>query len=112
MDGVIGHKNDAGLVVNLGIDTPLIRTEPEERPMWNWIVSDPGYLEKYHSAMQEMINQQFDNDAFLKEIDRIHTIIQPYIEKDPTAFFTPEQAEKGYQAMKKLSQLRADSVRS
>ncbi len=33
MDGVIGHKNDAGLVVNLGIDTPLIRTEPEERPM-------------------------------------------------------------------------------
>ena len=62
--------------------------------------------------MQEMINKQFDNGAFLKEIDRIHTLIQSYIEKDPTAFFTPEEAEKGYQAMKRLSQLRAASVRS
>ena len=46
------------------------------------------------NAMQEIINKQFDNDAFLKEINRIHTIIQPYIEKDPTAFFTLEEAEK------------------
>lgn len=45
---------DSRDVVNAGIDSPLGIIRDEDRPMWNWILSDEAYLEKYHDALGEV----------------------------------------------------------
>ncbi|MBO5535908.1 MAG: CotH kinase family protein [Clostridia bacterium] len=111
LDAIIGNVNNPDLVVNQGIDTPLVRTSLKERPMWNWIVSDETYLARYHEAMEQLITDQFESGAFFQEADRVQKLITPYIEQDPTAFYTPEEAEKACETLKDLSALRAESIR-
>ena len=111
LDAVIGNVNNPDLVVNQGIDTPLVRTSRKERPMWNWIVSDETYLSLYHETMEQLMADQFESGAFFREADRVHELIKPYIAQDPTAFYTPEEAEKAFETLKDLSSLRAESIR-
>ena len=111
LDSSFDHENDSTLVVNKGIDTPLVSTDPESRPLWKWIVSDNAYLEQYHKEMDKLIKEQFESGKIINELDRIHQLIVPYIEKDATAFYTPAEAEKGFEVLKELRLLRAESIR-
>lgn len=42
------------IITDAGIDSPLGIIRDEDRPMWNWILSDEAYLEKYHDALGEV----------------------------------------------------------
>ena len=110
-DGVAIHVNDPGAVINQGIDTPLVSTDLSVRPMWSWIPSDPEYLARYHEQMGQMIREQFDSGDFLAEADRVYEMIRPYIEQDPTAFYTVQNTDRAYETLRELILLRAESVR-
>ena len=100
---------DPGRLINQGIDTPLYLTGEEERPMWSWIVKSEEYLNRYHESFDAIVDYIASGD-FETEADRIHAMLREYVEKDPTAFFTTKQFEKGYEAMKQFCFVRAASI--
>ncbi len=111
LDGHFGHISDSTGVVNQGIDTPLVCVTEDKRPLWKWIVEDEAYTEAYHKEMDNLITEYFESGDFEKEIDGIHTMIAPYVEKDPTAYYTPDEFETAYKTLRGICLLRAKSIR-
>ncbi len=92
--------------VNTPIDTPVSGGSGEDRPMWNWILSDESYTEMYHQYFAEFLN----NVDVVGIIDRAYNLIKSYVEKDPTAFYTYEEFEKGVETMREFCTLRSESI--
>ena len=110
---VIGDEvlEDPTDIVNKGIDTPLIGTVEEERPMWRWIVDDEKYKEIYHKYLDQLVADYFESGEFDKELEDVYQMILPYVEKDPTAFYTTDEFKKGYQTFLQFNNKRAKSIR-
>ena len=109
--GMSGSSSAATSLVNTGIDTPLSGSQESDRAMWNLIASNEKYLEQYHSVYSELLDY-FESGAFDAEIDRVYEMILPYVEKDPSAFYSPEQFKTAYETLKELCGLRAESIRN
>lgn len=114
--GFSGNGGESGGVdttslVNTGIDTPLSGVTEEARPMWNWIVSNENYLETYHSIFDSLINGYFESGKFESEIDSLYEMLYPYVEKDPSAFYSADEFTAAYKTMKEFCLLRAESIR-
>ena len=92
--------------VNTPIDTPVSGGAGEDRPMWNWILSDESYTEMYHQYFAEFLNT-VDVQAI---IDNAYNLIKSYVEKDPTAFYTYEEFETGVNTMRQFCALRSESI--
>lgn len=103
--------SEATSLVNTGIDTPLSGVTEEERPMWNWIVSNEKYLETYHSIFDSLISGYFESGKFESEIDSLYEMLYPYVEKDPSAFYFADEFTAAYKTMKEFCLLRAESIR-
>jgi len=97
---------DASSAVNDPIDTPLSVTGSGDRPMADWIFSSEKYTHLYHQYFQEFLGTV--NPAAI--IDEACDLIAPYVEKDPTAFYTCEEFEAGVKALRTFCALRAESV--
>ncbi|MBD5133822.1 MAG: spore coat protein CotH [Clostridiales bacterium] len=97
---------DASSAVNDPIDTPLSASGDGDRPMFDWIVNDGAYLERYHSLFAEFL-ETADPAAIIAETA---ALIAPYVERDPTKFCTYEEFETGVAALETFCALRADSV--
>jgi len=92
--------------VNTPIDTPVSGGSGEERPMWNWILSDESYTEMYHQYFEEFLNTVDISEM----LDNTYNLIKSYVEKDPTAFYTYKEFEKGVETMKQFCALRSESI--
>lgn len=102
---------DASVLVNYPIDTPVSTGEIDGRPMLAWIFADSQYLEKYHQYLDELISSYFDSGYFSDMIDSVTEMIAAYVEKDPTKFCTYEEFEKGAATLKQFCLLRAESIK-
>ena len=92
--------------VNTPIDAPVSGGSGEDRPMWSWILSDESYTELYHQYFAQFLNT-VDVQAI---IDNAYDLIQSYVEKDPTAFYTYEEFETGVETMQQFCELRSESI--
>ena len=92
--------------VNTPIDAPVSGGAGEDRPMWNWILSDESYTELYHQYFAEFLNT-VDVQAI---IDNAYNLIKSYVEKDPTAFYTYEEFETGVETMRQFCAMRSESI--
>ena len=97
---------NAQSTVNTPIDAPVSGGAGEDRPMWNWILSDESYTELYHQYFSEFLNM-VDVQAI---IDNAYNLIKSYVEKDPTAFYTYEEFENGVETMRQFCALRSGSI--
>ena len=102
---------DATNLLNQGIDAPLIGTDEEHRPMWKWIVNDDAYRSEYHNALDSLIEAYFASGRFDREMRDLHEMLLPYVEKDPTAFYSPEEFSTGCEVLRQLCERRAKSIR-
>lgn len=102
---------DATNLLNQGIDTPLIGTDEELRPMWKWIVNDDAYRSEYHNALDSLIKAYFASGRFDREMRELHEMLLPYVEKDPTAFYSPEEFSTGCEVLRQFCERRAQSIR-
>ena len=98
-------------LLNQGIDTPLIGTTEDERPMWKWIVRDDNYLKEYHDALDALVADYFESGAFDSEIDEMYELLLPYVKKDPTAFYSVDEYKHGCEVLKQFCDRRAKSIR-
>lgn len=97
---------NAQSTVNTSIDFPVSGGFGEDRPMWNWILSDESYTELYHQYFAEFL----DTVDLQSIIDNAYQLIAPYVEQDPTAFYTKEEFEQGVQTLKEFCSLRSESI--
>lgn len=97
-------------LVNYPIDSPVSGGNAEDRPMLAWIFTNEEYTELYHQCFAEFISEYFDSGYFGGMIDRVSSMIAPYVEKDPTKFCTYEEFETGISTLKKFCLLRAESI--
>ena len=102
---------DATELLNKGIDSPLFGTEEESRPMWSWIARDEQYLDRYHEAMDALVVQYFESGMFEEQARGVHDMILPYVQKDPTAFYSVEEYEEGFEILMELCRRRVRSIR-
>lgn len=99
------QSSDAQTTVNTPIDSPVSGSS-EDRPMWNWIAANEEYTEQYHRYYEEFLST-VPIDSI---IENAYTLIKPYVEKDPTAFYTIEEFEKGVEALRRFCTLRSESI--
>lgn len=98
-----GNANSA---VNDPIDTPLSVSGSGDRPMADWIFSSEEYTQMYHQYFAEFL----DTTDFAAIIDETAKLIAPYVEKDPTKFYTAEEFETGVATIREFCLLREESV--
>ena len=91
--------------INTPIDSPVSGSSAD-RPMWNWIAANEEYTEQYHQYYEEFLNT-VDVQSI---IDNAYTLIKPYVEKDPTAFYSIEEFETGVETLRQFCKLRSESI--
>lgn len=105
------YDDEVTRIINTGIDSPLFRTTEEERPMWKWIMDNDIYKEAYHADLDRFLKEYQESGKFDAEVDRISEMILPYVQKDPTAFYSEEQFLEACRVMKELNACRSASIR-
>lgn len=75
-----------------------------------WIFASEEYTSIYHEYFAEFVEKYFANDKLAKMIDDTKALIAPYVQKDPTAFCSYEEFEKGVVTLRGFCLLRAESV--
>ena len=106
-----GGGDDATSAVNYPIDTPVSGTTLEDRPLLGQLLADETYLELYHQIFDEFISGYFESGHFEELMDRVVALIGPYVEKDPSAFYTYAEFLTGVETLRTFCTLRAESVR-
>lgn len=96
---------DATSAVNSPIDTP-VSGMTDDRPMVDWIFNSEEYTALYHRYFAEFMEAV----DFSSWIDETAALIAPYMEKDPTKFYSCEQFEAGVEALREFCLLREKSV--
>ena len=110
--GGFGGGADATELINTGIDSPLNGSSEDSRPMWAWIAANEDYLEQYHQVYDELLSKYFESGAFEAQIDALYALLRPYVEKDPSAFYTLEEFDTAFATLKQFCLLRAQSIRA
>lgn len=108
--GGMGGSGATG-VVNSPIDTPVSDGDVSSRPMVAWIFDDEETIAQYHEIYSEFIETTFESGWFEETVTAVSEMIAPYVESDPTKFYTYEQFLNGVEALKQFGALRAESVR-
>lgn len=102
---------DINTIVNYGIDSPICMSTNHDRPMWNWILKNHIYLEKYHQIMNELITNYLETGEVESLIDSEYAMLEPYLKYDYSAFYTFEQVKTGIENLKLFCNNRTKSIR-
>lgn len=105
-------KGDTTSVINTAIDTPLDSENIGKRPMWDKLMANEENLERYHEFFNTLITDYFESGRFESTVSRISTLIRPYVEYDPTAWYTVDQFDMAVDTITQFCLLRAQSIRS
>ena len=100
------QSDSAQETVNAPIDTPISGGNGDDRPMWNWILSEDEYTELYHQYFAEFLNT-VDITGI---IENAYSLIKSYVEKDPTAFYTYKEFETGVENLQQFCNMRSESI--
>ncbi|MEK3773891.1 CotH kinase family protein [Paenibacillus sp. FSL K6-4396] len=75
---------------NVSVDEPVLGISMENVPMINNLLAVPEYKEKYLSYVNELTDYM---EGIQNRITDLADEIRPYVEADPTKFYTTEQFE-------------------
>ena len=105
-----GGSTGATSTVNSPIDSPVSSGDISSRPILAWIFESEEYTALYHEIYAEFMETYFTSGWVTEEIERVSAMIAPYVEADPTAFFTYEQFQTAAETLKEFCSLRAESI--
>lgn len=57
-------------------------------PLIDAIFSNEEYVELYHTYMQELLDNYFNPTIFEERVNEVYTLIEGYVETDPSSFYT------------------------
>ncbi|MBP3617369.1 MAG: CotH kinase family protein [Lachnospiraceae bacterium] len=108
--GTFQGGSDATSLVNYPIDNPISGGDVSSRPMIAWIFENEEYTELYHQYFAEFLAMFYENGALEEMIDTVSEMIAPYVEKQPTEFYTYEEFQTGVATLKKFCSLRMECI--
>lgn len=73
------------------IDEPVLGANIKNLPLINNLLAVEEYKERYHGYVKELLAYL---EKFESRVKEVSDIIRPYVEKDPTKFYTMEQFEE------------------
>jgi spore coat protein H len=79
-----------GEATTIPMDEPVNGVHMTERPLISKLLAVPEYKEKYHGYIKELLTYL---KGFESRVGELSDILRPYVEKDPTRFYTMEQFE-------------------
>ena len=103
---------EISILINTGIHSPLTGLPDEARPVWAWILTNDYFRLQYGEALRSLVSGYFESGKFDAQADALYQMLLPYVEMDPTAFYTAEEFTLGYQMFKDFCRLRAQSIRA
>lgn len=107
------HMNgDATSIINEAIDTPLNSESIGKRPMWDKIMAKEENVQLYHQYFNTLITDYFESGEFENTVHRISTLIRPYVENDPTAWYSVSDFDTAVDTITQFCLLRGQSIRS
>lgn len=109
--GAFAMTEDETFIVNYGIDSPLYKAKEEDRPLWNWIMNNETYQNKYHEEYDKLLKEYFENDEFNNKVDETYNLIKQYVNMDRTKFYRNKQVNDAVQEYKEFNNLRTQSIR-
>ena len=102
-----GGGSGATSTVNAPIDAATMSSDNDtSKPMANWIFADEKYTQMYNDLYREFI----ENVDILGILEEAYALISPYVPYDPTAFYTVDEMQLGYETLYGYCQLRSESV--
>ncbi len=104
------QSGNASSVINFPIDTPVSGVEMSSRPLIEKLFANTDYLDRYHSYLQQLIDDYFTNGNFDKRINALDALISDYVKNDATKFCTYEEYKTAVSTFITLGTLRAQSV--
>ncbi|MFJ7744873.1 CotH kinase family protein [Peribacillus sp. NPDC097295] len=99
--------------INFSITDPVMGTTLEDRPLLNALLSNEEYREKYYQYLNDIATDYFSEENMTAMTEEITSLITPYVEKDPTKFYTMDEyieATSGEETLVDFSTQRADSI--
>lgn len=103
--------NDSNLYVNYPIATPAEGYIMKERPLYHKLMQNSEYFNFYLDKFDYFIREYFESGYFVRRLEEVEDMIEPYVEKDPTAYINYQDHKTGVQTFKDFNLLRAESVR-
>lgn len=92
--GTFNSGLDRQGIINFFIDEPTAGPVAD-RPLVSRLLSVPSYLETYHRYITELINAPFSQDVMNSRIDKLASLIRPYVANDNLKFYSAEDFETG-----------------
>ena len=77
-------------IVDHVLNNPIHDTN-SQRPMLDAILQDPALRQQYHAEVQRLMDTVFNEDALRAQINEIASLIDPYVQADPTKFYTYQE---------------------
>ncbi|MDF2670550.1 MAG: spore coat protein CotH [Paenibacillus sp.] len=91
------------------IDEPTQGTLAD-RPLVDKLLKVDAYKQRYHEIISEMIKGYLSKDVFAARVQQIAALISPYVEKDPTAFYTYDQYQQALTQLNTFTTQQVDSI--
>ncbi|MDF2878652.1 MAG: spore coat protein CotH [Clostridia bacterium] len=79
-----------GSQTTIPIDEPVLGVNIDNLPLIKNLLAVEEYKEKYHGYIEELMTYL---NGFEERVDNLAELIRPYVEADPTKFYTMEQFE-------------------
>ncbi|WP_347330459.1 CotH kinase family protein [Marinimicrobium locisalis] len=76
-------------VVDHVIDNPV--SDTNSRPLVDALLNNDALRQQYHSELQQLLDGVYNPATMEQEINRIANLIDPYVQDDPTKYFTYDE---------------------
>ena len=112
--GNIGSEfglTDPSIFINQPIDTPVLKTTVEERPMLRVLLETEEGRKLYHHYLQQLLKMWFDSGRMETEIRSLAKMIRPWVEQETVSIYTFEEHLQAVESIVKFTAYRAESIR-
>ncbi|MEG6614922.1 CotH kinase family protein [Peptococcaceae bacterium 1198_IL3148] len=93
--------------INFSITTPVSGTTLADRPLLNALLSVAEYREQYEAHLKEIAINLLTEEHIQSITQEVAAIILPYVERDPTKFYTTEEFKQGVSGENSLPEFAA-----
>lgn len=101
--------NNATSLICYPIDEPT-STSMEDSPLLSKLLEVDEFKEKYHDYLQQIVNEYFNGGIFKSKLYSAATLIDSYVETDPTSFYGYEQFTQSIDELFNFGKYRAESI--
>lgn len=112
--GNIGSEfglTDPSIFINQPIDTPVLKTTVEERPMLRVLLENEEGRELYHHYLQQLLQMWFDSGRMEAEIRNLSEMIRPWVKQETVSIYSFEEHLQAVESIEKFTVYRAESIR-